>query len=111
MPFDFGFRKIGDDMIIKLAGGFEILPAAMATLLGMNIVLDKQGIRGRFGSKKAWVLAMLLTAPVFARTLAAIRAAGRALAALVDLLQLMLQARQAAPQFLVLSLQRGDALA
>jgi len=93
MPFEFGFGNVGDDVILEVVGGFEIVAAAMAALLGMNVVFDEAGVRRRFGPKRAWMLAMFLAAAVVGRTLAWRRVFLLAFASLQELLHLMLQLR------------------
>jgi hypothetical protein len=93
MPFEFGLGEIGDQVVIALSGRFEVGATAMRALLGMNVVLDEPGVRGRFRSEGAGMLAMLLPAAVVGRTLPR-RAFGLgSLAALQEGLDLMLELR------------------
>src|ERR1044071_378440 len=49
MPFEFGLGDVGDDVVFKLTGRFEVGAAAMGALLGMDVVLDDWGAGGRVG--------------------------------------------------------------
>jgi hypothetical protein len=90
MPLDFRFRNIGDKVVFKLFGWLKIAAAAVAALLGMNIVFNERGPRGRFGSKAARMFAMFLNAAIVGRTLPWRTAAASAFAALQKPLHLML---------------------
>ena len=68
MPLELRFGDIGHEVVVELAGGFEIAAAAMGTLLGMDVVFDEDGAGRRLGSEGARVLAMLLATAVGART-------------------------------------------
>src|SRR5260370_31563519 len=98
MALELGFRNIGHDVIFELAGRFQIVRTAMATVLGTNIMLDEHGIGRRLGSKAAGVFAVLLAAAVRAGTVPGTAVAARTLAALMDLLEFVLQQRQPSPQ-------------
>src|SRR5437870_2999086 len=107
MPLDLRLRDVGDEMVVEGVGGFEVGRAAMGTLRGMDIVFEERRVRRWLLAHGSGVLAMLLAAAVSRRA-----GPGRAfrrgtLAALVDLLELVLHLRQAAPQFGVLRLQFG----
>ena len=54
-------RSDGNEIL--LAGRFQIVLAAMGALLGMDFVIDELGVRGRFGPKKAAMLAVFLRKP------------------------------------------------
>ena len=93
MPFELGLGDIGDNVVVALSGRFEVVATAMRAVLGMNVVLDELGVRGRFRSEGAGMLAMLLPAAVVGSTLPR-RAFGLgALAALQEGLDLMLELR------------------
>ena len=64
MPLEFGFRDIGNDVILELAGAFEVGGTAMGTLLRMNFMLNERGVRRRLGSKVTRVLAVLFAPPI-----------------------------------------------
>src|SRR5262249_1250926 len=51
MPFDLGLRKIGQDVIFVLAGGFEINGPALGTLLRVDVVFDEDGAGRGWGRK------------------------------------------------------------
>jgi hypothetical protein len=110
MPFDLGFGNVGDEMVIELAGRFEVLAAALRTLRGMNVVLDKNRVGRRLGTERAWMFAMFLAPPVGAGILSVLARAARALAALQELLDLLLQFRNPASQFSILRLDVGEPL-
>jgi hypothetical protein len=93
MPFEFRFGNIGDDVIVKVLGWFEIIAAAMAALFGMDIVFDEGGAGRRFGSEGAGMFAMFLASSVVGCALAWRRALGSALASLQELLDLVFQLR------------------
>src|SRR5260370_4257827 len=107
MPFDLRFRDIGDEMVLEDAGGFEVGRAAMGTLCGMDVVLDERQARRWLVPDITGVLAMLLAPAVGWRS--GLGGAFRlgTVAALGDPLELVLQLRQAAPEFGVLRLQLG----
>ena len=60
----------GDDVVVELPGHFEIVAAAMLTLLGMNVVFNELGIGRRLGPKDPRMLAMLLPSQIVGCTLA-----------------------------------------
>ena len=105
MPFELGFGDIGDDVVFEVFGRFEIVAAAVRTLLGPNVVFDERGSRRRLGSKETGMLAMLLETPVIGRTLTLATVAYRPLATLVDVLQLVFELGQLPPQLGVLSME------
>src|SRR5208283_1520985 len=110
MPFQLGFGDVGHDVVFKLAGGFEVGAATMRALLRVDVVLDQCGIGGRFGPEDARVLAMLLAAAVGRRSLPQFALALGSLAALEELLDLMLELRDAPAQLGVLGFEFGNPL-
>jgi hypothetical protein len=100
MPLDFRFGDIGHDVLFDRSGGFEVVAAAVAAFLGMDIVLDENRVGGRFGSKATRMFTVFFPAPVFGLGLA-IRAGTRTLATLADFLQFVLQLRNPCSQFRV----------
>ena len=109
MPLDLRYRDVGHEVVLELAGRFEVLAAAMATLLGMDIVFDEHRTRWRVGPNNARMLPVLLAAAVGRGWALRFARAARALAALQDLLEFMLQLSQTAPQVGVFRLERDDA--
>jgi hypothetical protein len=69
MPFELWFGKIGDEMVVEPTGGFEVVTAAMRTLLGMHLVLDERCPGRWFRAEDTWMLAMLLEAVIVGRAL------------------------------------------
>lgn len=100
MPLDFRLGDIGHDVLFDRSGGFEVVAAAVAAFLGMDIVLDENRVGGRFGSKATRMLTVLFPAPVFGLGLG-IRTRTRTLATLADFLELVLQLRKPRSQFRV----------
>jgi hypothetical protein len=43
MPLEYGFGQISHDVVLELAGGFEVAGAAMRALLGADAVFDEDG--------------------------------------------------------------------
>src|SRR5260370_30508616 len=64
IPLELGFRNIGHAVIFELAGRFQIVRTAMATVLGTNILLDEHGVGRPLGSKAAAMYGVLLAAAV-----------------------------------------------
>ena len=93
MPFELGFGKVGDDVIVKVLGRFKIVAAAMGALLGMHLVFDEGRVRRRFGTKGAGMLAMFLASTVIGCALARGAALAGAFATLQELLYLVFQLR------------------
>src|SRR4051812_32209706 len=107
MPLNLRFRDVGDVMVVEGVGDFEVGRTAMETLRGMDVVFEERRARRWLLPNVARVLAVLL-APAVRRRAGLGRAFRRGtLAALVDLLELVLHLRQAAPQLGVLRLQFG----
>src|SRR5262249_10888560 len=96
MPLEFGFGEIGHEVVLELAGGFEVAGAAMRALLGTDIVFDEDGAGGRLRPEASGVLTMFLAPAVGARAVGFVAAIGEAFAALADVLQLVLDLRQPA---------------
>ena len=67
MPLEFRFGEIGDDVVIELAGGFEVVSAAMGALLRADVVFDEDGAGRRLGSEGTGMLTVLLASAVGAR--------------------------------------------
>src|SRR5262249_37433326 len=108
MPLEFGLGEIGHEVILELAGGFEVAAAAMRALRETDVVFDEDGAGRGLGPKGSEVLAMFLAPAVGAWTLGLVAALGRAPGALLDVLELVLNLRQSAAQVRVLRLQVGD---
>ena len=108
MPFELGLGKIGDEVILELAGGFEVTGAAMGALLGTDIMFNEGGAGRGLGSEGAGVPAVFLASAVGARSRDLVAAREGALTALPDVLQLVLDQRQSPAQVGVLRLQVGD---
>jgi hypothetical protein len=104
MPLELGFREIGHDVVVELAGRFKIAHSAMRTLLGMDVVFNERRTRRRVGPKGAWMLAVFLSATVRANLLGIVPAAARALAALLNFLKCVLHLTKPTPQLGVLGL-------
>jgi hypothetical protein len=60
MPFEFGFGKVGHDVVVELSRGSEVGAAAIRALLGVNVVLEEQSAGRRFGAKNARMFTVLL---------------------------------------------------
>jgi hypothetical protein len=86
MPLEFRFGQIGQDVVLELAGGFEVAGAAMRALLGTDLVCGEDSAGWGLGPKASGVLAMVLAPAVGARALRFVAAMGRAFAALTDVL-------------------------
>jgi hypothetical protein len=108
MPLELGFGQIGHDVILELAGGFEVVSTAMRALLRTDVVFEEDGAGRGLGSEGAGVLTVFLAAAIGARAVGLVAAMGRALAAPVDILQLVLNLGEPAAQVGVLRLQVGD---
>jgi hypothetical protein len=108
MPFQLGFGKVGNDVVVKLARGFEIIAATMRAVLGMDVVLDERGLGRRLRAEDAGMRAMLLAPAVVSGTLAWLTFALRPFAALEELLELMLQMRDPPAQLGVLGFEFGN---
>jgi hypothetical protein len=108
MPLDLGFGQVGHDVVFVLAGGLELEAAAMGALGGMNVVFDEDGIGRWLGPKEARVLTVLGAAAVGSGGAGFLARVAGAFTALVDLVELAFQLRQAAPEFSVLRLQLRD---
>src|SRR5437763_37731 len=85
----------------------SLVPTTNASHPGMDVVHYEDGIRRRIGSKAAGVLAVLLAAAILGRSLGVAGAPAGALAALVDLLEFVLQPSQPSPQLGDLRLEFG----
>ena len=105
MPLESGLGKIGHDVVLEPACGFEVAGAAMGALLGTDVVFDEDGAGRRLGPKGSGVPAMLLAAAIGARAVGLVAAVGRAPAAPPDVLELVLDLGQLAAQVRVLRLQ------
>ena len=110
MPLELRLGDVRHEVVLELAGGFEVARAAMGALLGTDIVFDEGGAGRGLGPKAAGVLTMSLAAAVGSRAVGLVAAPRGALAALMDGLQLVLDLRQPAAQVGVLRLQVGDPL-
>jgi hypothetical protein len=110
MPLELGLGEIGDEVVLEVAGGFEVAGTAMGALLREDVVLDEDGARWGLRPKVAGVLTVFLAPAVGARGVGGIAAMDGASAALTDGLQLVLDLRQPAAQLRVLRLQGGDPL-
>ncbi len=93
MPFEFWLGNVGDDVIFKVLGGFEIVATAMGALFGVDIVFDADGVRRRFGPKRAGMFAMFFATTVVGCALPRRAAFAAAFAALQELLDLVFQLR------------------
>jgi hypothetical protein len=111
MPLELGFRDIGHKVIVELAGRFEVLCAAMRTLLRMDVVVDEFGAWRGLGPKAPRVLTVFLATPVRAGTFEVVAAFVCVFLALVNLLEFVLELLQPTPQFSVLRFQLGDSFA
>jgi hypothetical protein len=110
MPFQLRFGDVGHDVVLELAGGFEVMGAAMRALLGPDVVFEEDGAGRGFGSEESGVLTVFPTATVGAGSLGIVVARTGAFAALADGLQLMLDQSESAAEVGVLRLQVGDPL-
>src|SRR5262245_22126213 len=110
MPLDLRFGDVGHEMVLELAGRFEVAAAAMAALLGLDVLFDEVRIRRPVGSNNARMSPVLLAAAVRRGCALLFARAARALAALPDLLEFVLHLAQTASQVGVFRLQRGDAI-
>ena len=110
MPLEFRFGEIGHDVVLELAGGFEVARAAMRALPGTDVMFDEDGAGRGLGSEGSGVLTVLLASAVGARPLGRVTALGGALTAAADVLQLVLDLVQPAAQVGVFRLQVGDPL-
>ncbi len=107
VPLDLRFGDIGDEVVVTGVGGFEVGRATVGALRGMDLVFDERGVRRGFGTHRAGVLAVLPAAAVGGGAGLGGTLGGRALAALLDLLQLVLQLGHASLQVGVLRLELG----
>jgi hypothetical protein len=105
MPFELRLGKVGDEVVLELACRFEISRAAVAALLGMNVVVDELGAGRRFGPKGAWMLAMFDQPAILRRSLPRRPLVGAPLTALQKRLQLMLELGNAPPQLGILGFE------
>jgi hypothetical protein len=110
MPLDLGLRKIGQDVVVELASGFEIVGTAVGTLLWVDVVFDEEGTGWRLRPKEPWVLAVFLATPIGLGTVGVLAAVGGALAAPADGLEVVLKLRLPAAQLRVFRFQLGDSL-
>jgi len=67
IPLESVLGKIGHDVILEPACGFEVAGAAMRALLGTEFVFDEDGAGRRLKPKGSGVPAMLLAAAVGSR--------------------------------------------
>ena len=51
MPLEFRFGEIGHEMVLELAGGFEVARAAMRALPGADVIFDEDGAGRGLGSE------------------------------------------------------------
>ena len=93
MPLDSGFGQIGHEVVLELTGGFEIAGAAMRALHRTDVVVDEDGARRGLRSEKPGMLAVFLAAVVGGGRVGVVTAIGGALAALADVLKLVLDLR------------------
>jgi hypothetical protein len=110
MPLDPRFREIGHEVVVELAGRFEIPRAAMGALLRTDVMFDEDGAGRGLGPKEARVFAVLLAAVVGAGAVEVTAAREGAFAALTDLLDVVLQLGQPRTQVRVFRFQLGDPL-
>jgi hypothetical protein len=110
MPLDLWFGDVGHEMVLELAGRFEVAAAAMAALPGIDVVFDEDRTRRRVGSSNARVLPVLPAAAVRGGWVLRLARAASALAALQDPLEFLLHLAQTASQVGVFRLQRGNAI-
>jgi hypothetical protein len=109
-PFEFGFGQIGHEVVLELAGGFQVAGAAKRAPLGTDVVFDEDGAGRRIGAEGSGVLTVLLASAVGARPLGRVPTLRGALTAPADVLQLVLDLGQPTAQVGVLRLQVGDPL-
>ena len=110
MPLEFGLGEIGDEVVLELAGGFELVSAAMGALLRADVVFDEGGAGWGLGAEGAGMLTMLLAPAVGARAVGLVAAVGRAPAAPQDVLELGLDLGQLAAPVRVLRHQVSNPL-
>jgi hypothetical protein len=110
MPLDPGLGEIGHVVVFELAGRLEVGGTAMGAQRGVDVVLGELRARRRLGPESPGVLAVFLAAVIGTSGLRGPGAAARSLAPLTDLLELVLQLRQAAAQLRVLRFQFSDPL-
>ena len=84
VPLDLGFGDVGDEVVLVLAGRFEVPAPTMGTLLGINVVFEEDGARRRLRPNGAGVLAVLLPTTVGAGRLGIGPVGAGALPALAD---------------------------
>jgi hypothetical protein len=97
--FPYGFGQIGHEVVLELAGGLEVAGVAKRAPLGTDVVFDQDGAGWGLGPKASGVLAMFLTSAVGARAVGLVAAVGGAFAAPADVLEVVLDLGQPAPQF------------
>jgi hypothetical protein len=110
MPLEFRFGEIGHEVVVELAGGFEVARTTMAALYRTDVVFDEDSAGWGFGSKASAVLAVFLAPPVGGQTSGIRVAEAWALAAAADVLEFVFDLCQAAPQVRILGFQLGDPL-
>ena len=110
MPLELRLGDVRHEVVLELAGGFEVARAAIGALLGTDVVFDEGGAGRGLGPKAAGVLTMSLAAAVGSRAVGLIAAPAPVLAVLMDGLQLVLDLGQPAVQVGVLHLEVGDPL-
>jgi hypothetical protein len=93
MPLEFGFGEIGHEVVLELTGGFEIAGAAMRALHRTDVVFDEDGGGRGLRSEKPGMLAVFLAAVIGGGRVGVVTAIGGALAALADVLKLVLDLR------------------
>src|SRR5262249_28209204 len=98
MPLESGFGEVGDEGVLELAGGLEVVSTAMGALLRADVVFGEDGAGRGLGSEGSGVLTVLLASAVGARPLGRVTALGGALTAPADVLELVLDLGQPAAE-------------
>ena len=93
MPLESGFGEIGHQVVLELTGGFEMAGAAMRALHRTDVVFDEDGAGRGLRSEKPGMLAVFLAAVIGGGRVGVVTAIGGALAALADVLMLVLALR------------------
>jgi hypothetical protein len=102
MPFELGFRDVGDDVVVEFPRIFEVGTTAMVALLRMYFVFDELGVGRRIGTKDAGMFAMFFAAMIVGRPLARLGFGLGPFASLEEGLELVFELRDPLAQLGVL---------